>query len=465
VNCPMAQLAYLFPVFPVFHQTFVLWEVLGLRRNGVHPKLYSWRRPSDRQQPEGQQLVREVNYLPRTVSRAVLGANWRAARADFGRYIRLYVAVLEAWHTGKTPPEHKVRSQHHSPTPYDRVRGWFNTQPVLYLFKSLWLVPTAVYLAERLQSDGITHLHVHWASYPATMAYVVHLISGMSFSVSAHAYDIYMVQRMLPAKLRSARFVVTCAKTNAHFLERLAGADLSEKIIVNYHGVDVSRFAPAPAAKPADRFTILSCGQLEQYKGMHVLIDACAKLIRSGINLECWIIGEGPQRRQLQRQIERLGVVERIHLAGARAQTEVADFLRKADLFVLASELNGKFGRRDVIANVIVEAMAAGLPVVASCIPGVEELVEEGVTGLLVQPNHVNQLAQAIATLALSTNERRRLGQAARERILRDFDSSKNVRSLAQLLSHLSDDEIKRLAGTAPQWNNPCLCGHPVQSA
>jgi glycosyltransferase involved in cell wall biosynthesis len=313
------------------------------------------------------------------------------------------------------------------------------------LLKSLLLVPRAVDLAERLASAEITHLHVHWATYPATVAYVVNLISGMPFSISAHAYDIYMVPRMLPAKVRAARFVVTCAKTNAAFLRQLAGADVSDKIIVSYHGVDVNRFAPAVDRRAAgDELRIVSCGQLARYKGMHILIDACAALRRRGVTLQCWIVGDGPRRRQLQSQIEQLGLADAVHLTGAQPHAEVAALLRRADVFALASELGGKSGRRDVIANVIVEAMAAALPVVASRIPGVEELVDDGVSGYLVRPNHADELAVALQRLAASVDDRVRFGHAARRRVLQDFDSSKNVRLLVQLLTAPPAQQIRQ---------------------
>ncbi len=442
----MTNLAYLFPAFPVFHQTFVLWEVMGLQRNGVHPKIFSLRRPTSQQQPEARDVVRQVTYLPGLFSTVVLRANWRRLRSDWRGYVRLYIDVLRAWRTGAVAPRHDVGDGRRVALS-NRVRGWINSQPLLYLLKSLLLVPIGVHLAELLRAEGITHLHVHWASYPATVAYVVHLISGLPFSISAHAYDIYMVPRMLPAKLRAARFLVTCAQTNASFLRRLAGADADHKIIVNYHGVDVSRFAPAAVnGKPAGDLIVCSCGQLERYKGMHLLIDACGQVCERGVGLQCLIVGEGRQRPQLERQIERLGLRGRVHLLGARPHAEIAEMLRKADVFVLASELAGKSGRRDVIANVIVEAMAAGLPVVASHIPGVEELVDEGVTGHLVPPNRVDQFANAIAALAAHPEDRKRLGQAARHRILRDFDNSKNVRVLANLLTQPSEDEVHRLA-------------------
>ncbi len=440
------MLAYLFPAFPVFHQTFVLWEVMGLRRNGVPVKVFALRRPSThQQQPEARELAAEVSYLPAVFSRAVLRANWRFLRTGPGRYARIFVEVFRAWRTGRMPPAREALGQDIRPvTLYDRIRGWFNTQPVLYLLKSFWLVPGAVYLADEIKVQSIRHLHAHWATYPATVAYIVHLISGLPFSFTAHAYDIYMVQRMLPAKLRAARFVVTCAKSNAAFLRGLASVDMNEKLVVSYHGVDINRFTPPGEGRSNGCFTIMSCGQLEQYKGMHLLIDACGQLFQKGVKLKCWIIGEGPQRRHLQQQIERLELGSSVQLLGSRAHAEVAQMMGQVDVFALASEFNGRFGRRDVIANVIVEAMAAGLPVVASHLPGVEELVEHGTTGLLVRPNGVAELAEALAALERSPEDRARYGQAARRRVVRDFDNKQNVRHLARLFADVAAGDADR---------------------
>lgn len=438
----MGKLAYLFPAFPVFHQTFVLWEVLGLKRNGLAPTIYSLRHGTTQQQPEGRDIAREVIYLPGALSLPVLRANWRLLRAGVRRYLGLYTGVWGAWRIGAevaqaVPP---VRAK---VTLYNRLRGWYNRSPLLYLLKSLAMVPTAVYLAEQLEAAGITHLHAHWATYPATVAYIVHQISGMPFSISAHAYDIYMVQRMLPAKVQAARFLVTCAKTNAAFLARIVGPELSKKIVVSYHGVDVSRFTPAAAEiRAKGPLSLVSCGQLERYKGMHLLIDACAQLICDGVALDCVVVGEGPERAELERQIERLGLSAHVHLLGAQPHAEVATLLRRADVFVLASELAGKVRRRDVIANVIVEAMAAGLPVVASRIPGVEELVDDGSTGYLVPPNRAEPFAAAIKLLADRPDDRVRFGHAARQRVVQDFDSQKNIRELVGLLSETAAEQF-----------------------
>jgi len=165
-------------------------------------------------------------------------------------------------------------------------------------------------------------------------------------------------------------------------------------------------------------------------------------LHREGIPVECWIVGEGPYRQHLEAQIAGFGMEEFVHLTGAQPHAEVARLLAEADVFALASELGGKSGRRDVIANVIVEAMAAGLPAIASRIPGAEELVEDGVNGFLVRPNRAEDVAVALRRLAADPAERARIGTAARAKVLRDFDNRKNVCEMAEILAAAAGLEL-----------------------
>ena len=441
----MGKLAYLFPAFPVFHQTFVLWEVLGLRRIGLNPRMYSLKPGTERQQPEAAELANEVTYLPALGSAEVRAANWRLLRRHPLTYLGLFVSVFRAWQTGEIVSEPPSQTGARPLPLRDRLRGWYNRQPYLYLLKSWVLVPQGVELAERLQRDGITHLHVHWATYPTTVAYVVKLISGIPFSFSAHAYDIYMISRMLPAKIGAARFVATCARANAAFLSQLARPQDRDRIHVIYHGVDVHRFLPVPRSESQGRpLKVVSCGQLERYKGFHQLIDACGRLKKEGIAVDCRIVGEGPWRGYLEEQIATLDLGGSVVLMGALPHTELAAMLAEADVFALASEIGGKSGRRDVIANVLVEAMAAGLPVIASRIPGAEELIVDGDCGFLIEPNRIDQLAEALKRLAVDPALRERLGAAARERVLRDFDNSKNIRTMAIMLQEATDDGARQ---------------------
>ncbi|GIW39433.1 MAG: colanic acid biosynthesis glycosyltransferase WcaL [Candidatus Binatia bacterium] len=438
---PGRELAYLFPAFPVFHQTFVLWEVLGVRRCGLDPKIYSLRGPSKRQQPEGEKIIPEVRYLPGWTSARLWRDNWELLRRRPGVWFDAFRSVVLAWRSGAD-----VRLEWpgaRRPTWYNRLRGWYNTHPLLYLLRSLALVPVAVHLARKLREDGVGHLHAHWMTYPATVAYVVHRLTGIPFSLSAHAYDIYMVQRMIPEKLRAASFVVTCAKANAAFLGSLA-PDAAGRIHVLYHGVDTRRFRPGGnRGDGGGPLHLVSCGQLERYKGMHLLVDACGILKTRGVDLRCRIVGEGPERRSLERQIRARGLEGTVELLGALPQVELARILRESDIFVLASELAGRSRRRDVIANVVVEAMASGLPVVASKVPGIEELVADGQTGCLFPPNRTDELARAILKLAAEPSLRRRFGEAARRRVVEEFDSEKNVRRLAELLRGCTSDRTE----------------------
>jgi len=421
-----------------------------MKRNGVDPLIFSLRRGTDKQQEEAKAIVDEVVYLPPLLSLAVWGANLRFALHAPLRYLGLFLGVARAWATGAAPMPRQEGWEKRPLRLQDRMRGWYNRQPYLYLLKSWVLVPQAVELAARLEAARVTHLHVHWATYPATMAYVIKQATGLPFSISAHAYDIYMISRMIPAKIAAAQCVFTCAEANAAYLRLLAAPEDAAKILVSYHGVDIERFKPPLQRPKNDRLQVVSCGQLERYKGMHLLVEACGTLHREGVPIECWIVGEGSYRGNLQEQIERLGLVDVVHLAGARPHAELARMLAESDVFALASELGGKSGRRDVIANVIVEAMATGLPVIASRIPGAEELVDDGVSGFLVRPNRAEEVATALRRLALDPQERARIGAAAREKIVRDFDNSKNVRDMAARLATAAGLDAARIPGESP---------------
>ncbi|MGH3056582.1 MAG: hypothetical protein ACRDL7_16530, partial [Gaiellaceae bacterium] len=187
-------IAFLFPAFPVLHQTFVLWEVLALRQRGVPIALYSLKLPSTRsQQPEGAALAREVTYLPRTLSGPVLWANVRTLIESPGRYLGTFIGLVREWWRDR----HAKNLWRDKSAPRDTamrmlsIREWLqvitNQHPLMYLLRSLWLVLPAVYLGRELQRAGIDRVHAHWASYPTTVALVIRWIFGIPFSFTAHA--------------------------------------------------------------------------------------------------------------------------------------------------------------------------------------------------------------------------------------------------------------------------------------
>ena len=431
-------IAFLFPAFPNLHQTFVLWEVLALRQRGIDIALYSIKRPLTKtQQPEGAALQAEVTYLPSTLSAAVLKANVALLARDPGRYLGAVAGVVRGWWEDRAAGRAWQAEQVSADAPdkqrtlRETLEGWFNRSPVLYLLKSLWLVPLAAWLGADLERRGIHRLHAHWASYATTVALVAHWLYDIPFSFSAHAYDIYLVPRLLGVKVREAEFAVTCARVNAQLLDRLAGTTPGERVIVNYHGTSLERFKPlARPAATTSLPTLVTCGRLEPYKGHHILLRAAALLDRP---VRVVLVGEGPQRQKLAQLANELGIGDRVEFTGPVPQARLAEIYAGADLFVLGSVIIERSGKRDVIPNVLAEAMAMRLPVVATSVSGITELVTDGVSGRLVAPNDPAALAQVIAELLDDPAQRQRLAAEGAATVARMFDREVNIEELAAL--------------------------------
>jgi colanic acid/amylovoran biosynthesis glycosyltransferase len=209
-------------------------------------------------------------------------------------------------------------------------------------------------------------------------------------------------------------------------------------------GVDTRVFSP-PVARPADGpLQIVCIGTLHEVKGQTHLIEACRLLREAGLRFTCRLVGEGPDREALETRIAAAGLSRQVELVGARTRPEIATMLRDADVLVLPSVPTSR-GQREGLPVVLMEAMSAGLPVVASGISGIPELVEDGVTGLLVPPGQPVAIAAAVERLGHDPTLRRRLGAAARERVLADFDVDRNAAALAARFARSRDEA---LAGT-----------------
>ena len=430
----MRSLAYLFPAFPVLHQTFTLGEVLGLKRKGYDLRLISLK-PSrrDLQQPEAVGLIAETHYCPGMWRSAAWAPLARAVARRPRDLVRLFAFVFSVWRTGGT--ERARRSLPPAATfgLAERIDIFYSSSPFMYLIKSVLLVPTAIYLAEHLEREGVRHVHSHWATYPTTVAMLINRWCGLPYSFSAHAYDIYMIGRMLPVKIANASFVVTCAGANRRHLETYCSDGQSARIHVNYHGADLGRFVPVERSR-GPRFRIMSCGWLKEYKGFHYLLDALALLVGRGVDATVELAGDGPQRRYLERQADKLGISDRVVIHGYVDHDRLIDLYRHADAVALPSVIMGRYGRQDVIPNVLAEAMAAGVPVVASNVAGIPELIEDGTSGLLVPERDATALADALERLWRDPGEAMRLARAARSRVEEIWDRDKNLDELARII-------------------------------
>jgi glycosyltransferase involved in cell wall biosynthesis len=424
----------LFPAFPVLHQTFTLGEVLGLKRRGYDLSLISLKGSrADLQQPEARPLLAETHYCPPLLSRPMLEAFVRAMRERPSDVAGLFGDVVAAWRT-----RDRKGTSADAPPPTtlsfgEKVLAVYHHNAWVYLLKSLVLVPYAIYVAERLQREDVSHVHAHWATYPTTVAYLVKRWCGIPYSFTAHAYDIYMISRMLPAKLREASFVVTCADTNRRYLCSLVDDSTCRKVHVNYHGTDLGRFTPTRRTSGA-RFRVMSCGWLKEYKGFHYLLEAVALLVARGIDAVVEIAGDGPQRAFLERHASDLGIRERVTLHGYLPHARLVELYRECDVFALPSIVMGSYGRQDVIPNVLAEAMAVGTPVVATAIAGIPELVDDEQNGLLVPERDPVRLADALERLYREPATAARLGSGGRAKVERIWNREQNLDALASLI-------------------------------
>jgi glycosyltransferase involved in cell wall biosynthesis len=292
----------------------------------------------------------------------------------------------------------------------------------------------ALVLARELAPD-VGRLHAHFLHTPASVARYASLLTGLPWSCSAHAKDIWTTPEWEKReKLAALDWLVACTAVGHAHLQALA--DRPERIELVYHGLDFARFTPpsgAPSIRdgrdPATPAVILSVGRAVAKKGYDDLVAALARL-PADLSWRFVYVGGGPMLADLKRQAKALGIAERMEWLGAQPQEIVLERYRQADLFVLASRIAAD-GDRDGLPNVLMEAQSQRLAVVASRIAAVPELIEDGVTGLLVEPHDPPAMATALATLIQDPARRTRLAAAGFERV-RQFDLRRGTAQLAR---------------------------------
>jgi glycosyltransferase involved in cell wall biosynthesis len=262
---------------------------------------------------------------------------------------------------------------------------------------------------------------------------IVHRLTGIPFSFTAHGSDLHIDRRMLDRKVAEAAFVATVSHDNRRLILSDCGERFAPKVHVVRAGVDTELFSPPPSAPAADagRLRVVCVGTMHEVKGQTHLVEACRLLVSEGVDVRCRLIGGGPDEPALAAQIARGGLEAHVVLAGPRTGPEVAAELRGADVLV-APSVPTRQGRREGIPVVLMEAMSSGVPVVASAISGIPELVEDGVGGLLVPAGDPRAIADALRRLHADPALRRRLGRGARSRVVSEFDVKASAAELAR---------------------------------
>ncbi|MHC1728486.1 MAG: glycosyltransferase family 4 protein [Syntrophobacteraceae bacterium] len=405
----MRLIAYVGRIVPSVSETFVAREIAALRKLGIPIKVFSVH-PFDPKvvHPEAPELSSEVEVLTRPSD-----PHFWAAHAFFKfthpvRYLRcLWDYVL----SGEKSRHLRLRCFH------------------------FFLV--APYFAYLLQKCGATHVHAHFANVPTAVAMMAARLAGIPFSFTIHSrYEMIIDGILMNQKLAAAEFVVTISRFNidTYLLPRFPAAEAA-KIHVVRCGIDCDRYSPGPHLLKSPPI-ILSVGRLSDTKGFPTLISACRRLKDMGIEAKCVIIGDGPDRQSLLRQIQGEGISAHVTLAGELLADRVQSWFKRADLFVLpccVSKTGPEKGNHDGIPYALIEAMAMGIPVVSTYIGGIPELIHNGETGLLVQPDEPDALAEAMAGIIQDGHLSKRLSEAGRDFVMREFNVSRSANQLFEL--------------------------------
>lgn len=397
---PLASIAYVASRLPELSETFVYREFLGLRARGYPMIAISVRRPKNfPRDPVMQELGREafVIYCGRTLAVLPLALLRHPLLAIDG-----IADALRADHDGM-----KSRVKHIYQAFMGIAAGW------------------------RLRKSGIGHLHAHMASVPASLALYIARALGVTFSFTGHASDLFVNRAALAFKLRRAAFIACISHWHRDFYRQVAPLDLERLPIVRC-GVEI------PDTVLPESREIVAVARLVPKKGIDLLLEAFARKRPEGWTLR--IVGDGPQRGELERLAEKLGIAGDVVWEGAQPHRFCLEAIRGAGIFVLPCRTAAN-GDKDGIPVVLMEAMAAARAVIAGDLPSIRELVAGEGQGILVPPDDITALAAAIGELASAPARRRELGAAARARVTEEFSDDVNLRRIG--------DAFERVRGAA----------------
>ena len=269
----------------------------------------------------------------------------------------------------------------------------------------------------RLRHCGIVHVHAHMAHVPATVGLYIARTLGARFSFTGHAADLFVDRAALAFKLGQADFVACISYWHQGFYADVARVDSGRMPVVRCS-------VAIPEAIAAERFEIVTVARLVAKKGLDLLIQAFAQAAPPEWKLR--ILGDGPERARLITLVAELDMVDRIHFEGAQRHAVCLGAIAGAGLFVLPCR-TASGGDRDGIPVVLMEAMAAGRAVIAGDLPAIRELIEDGVSGTLVSPDNIEDLAAAITALISKPKRRIAFGRAARARVASEFSDEVNL--------------------------------------
>ncbi len=397
--------------FPKLSETFILDEMLALRERGIDVVAM----PLHLQRSGG------VHAGAAALSSAALAGDpwsWRTVRAQLHWLRRHPRRYLRAWSGA-------LRGTWRSP-------GFFA--------RAFLVVPLGARIARDIERHGIDHLHAHYATHPALACWVARRLTGVSWTMTVHAHDIWVDRTMLATKAGDATRVVAISELGKQVVAATAGG--RAKIEVIHCGIDLALLRPAarlPRAV-ASPLTVACVASLEEYKGHEHLLDAVAIARSADIDIRLELAGDGVLREQLEAHARSLRIEDHVTFLGPLERAQVRALLGRCDAFALPSIVT-RSGKCEGIPVALMEAMACALPVVATRVGAVEELVTSGVDGYLVEPGDPAALAACLVAIAADPLSAGRRGSRARETVEHSFDRARSADRMATLLREAAAGE------------------------
>jgi colanic acid/amylovoran biosynthesis glycosyltransferase len=401
------RVAYVMSRFPKLSETFILFEMVAVRELGIAVELYPLlRQPESVVHPEARAFIDRAHYIP--------FASWAVARSQLHwlrTRPRAYLGALAAL-----------------------LRGTAGS--VNFFVGALGIFPKTAHAAHLMERQGVTHVHCHFANHPAAAGFVITRLTGLPYSFVAHGSDLHVDRHMLPQKVAEAAFVVAVSEYNRELILaecRRRSVAAEGKVIVVHCGVDTEVFTPRPVdvSERADRpFTIACIATIHEVKGQDYLVEACRRLCDDGLDVRCRLVGDGPGLQSLKRRVAAEGMQARVHFEGRLTRPQVIELLSEIDVLA-APSVPTRTGKREGIPVALMEAMSAGVPVVASAISGIPELVRDEVNGLLVPPRDPAALAAALRRMHDDPVLRGRLAASGRATVVADFNLRRSAVRLA----------------------------------
>jgi len=416
---PALKIAYVAKMFPRLSETFVLNEILELERQGAEVVVFSALKPNEgRFHPQLALLKAQVVYLEDLDPK-----KWAA-----------WIAPL--WS--------RLASRR------DRLFGELESAIAAGDPRRVDLVWQSAWMACRLEELGVERMHAHFATLPSTLAYLVNRIAGIPFSFTAHAKDIYVYrpeETLLAEKLAAADFGITVTEFNRRHMLSILPPEVHQKVRVLHNGVSLATFTP-PDAEGREEDLILGVGRLVPKKGFDVLVEACGLLAMRGARFRCIIAGEGPELESLRERSRALGLEDRVEFTGPVTSEDVRRLMRRAAVFCLPCRVSAD-ANVDALPTVLLEALATGLPAVSTRLSGIPEIIDDGLSGVLVDPEDADATARSLETILASPELRLRYGVNGRDKAERCFDLEKNVASLHTMFKGGSPDPHRSGASAA----------------